>query len=303
MDPSIEERADAATRKLGSIYNLSQRHSWDGPKLLAELIEKHGGIHVAPEHKPAMGRLFSSLLWGELAAWSVSADIALRLDDVEAKMAASSQVFDEARHFHTMRAYLWEADIELAPLSPYSRIILTSLLETDNLVHKIVGMQLMVESMAVSLFKSIAAANVEPVLTDLLAYFERDEARHVGLGVHALPKTLPGLSRLELMKLTAFQARLFGYTMALGIATRPAFEALGIDQALTQRIGLRMQRRVVDEMQAQRGGQGLVSVSKEVEGRLERFLYPEEAPEPGSLHKRSLDAILRAAQFGERLLS
>ena len=61
-----------------------------------------------------MAKIASVLLWGELAAWSISADLALKLTDTDAKMAASSQVFDEARHFYVLRDYLWEAGIEMA---------------------------------------------------------------------------------------------------------------------------------------------------------------------------------------------
>ena len=56
-----------------------------------------------------------------------------------------------------------------------------------QIVDKLLGMQLIVESVAVTLFRSVAQAGVEPVLSELLPYFERDEARHVGLGVLYLP--------------------------------------------------------------------------------------------------------------------
>ncbi|MBA3456745.1 MAG: hypothetical protein H0T42_26890 [Deltaproteobacteria bacterium] len=63
---------------------------------------------------------------------------------------------------------------------------------TGNLLYKVVGMQLLVESTAVVRFRTIAEAKLEPVLTDLLYYFERDEARHVGLGVLTLPEVRAG---------------------------------------------------------------------------------------------------------------
>src|SRR5437899_2742758 len=82
---------------------------------------------------------------------------------------------------------------------------LVGMLETKNLLYKVVGMQLLVESTAVVIFKSVADAKLEPVLTDLLYYFERDEARHVGLGVLALPDVLAGLSDREALALWWFQ--------------------------------------------------------------------------------------------------
>ena len=46
-----------------------------------------------------------------------------------------------------------------------------------------------------SLFRSVAQAGVEPVISELMPYFERDEARHVGLGVLYLPKLLAKLGQ------------------------------------------------------------------------------------------------------------
>jgi hypothetical protein len=48
------------------------------------------------------------------------------------------------------------------------------------------------------IFRFLAEAKIEPVLSDLLPYIERDEARHVGLGVLHLPQLLPRLSRRQL---------------------------------------------------------------------------------------------------------
>jgi len=169
--------------------------------VLDELVAKHGGIQFPEAKKAAFGKIASVLLWGELAAWSISADLALKLEDTPAKMAASSQVFDEARHFYVLRDYMWRAGIDVSRLGGWSRQLLVELLETENLLYKVVGMQLLVESTAVVLFKMIADSNIEPVLTELLYYFERDEARHVGLGVLTLPDVLSGLSDRDALAL------------------------------------------------------------------------------------------------------
>src|SRR5439155_443745 len=157
---------------------------------LRDLIAKEGGIRIPLEKREHIARIFSVILWGELAAWNVAADLALALGNIEAKMAATGQVFDEARHFYTMRDYLLALGCPLPPLDGYTQAILRELLGTRNLTYKLVGMQLLVENVAVNLFRIVAAAEVEPVLTQLLPYFERDEARHVGLGVMYLPELL-----------------------------------------------------------------------------------------------------------------
>src|SRR5262245_14602866 len=103
------EEAQKKFARLERLYHIGQKNNWDGHQVLKDLLAKHGGVKkLSPELKHAIARVFSVILWGELAAWNVSADIAEALEDTEAKMAASGQVFDEARHFYTMRDYLLE---------------------------------------------------------------------------------------------------------------------------------------------------------------------------------------------------
>src|SRR5262245_58468437 len=132
--------------KLERIYHVGYKQAWDGKKVLAELLKKHGGVRLDPQKKHALAQIFSTILWGELAAWSISADIALQLEEVEAKMAATSQVFDEARHFYTMRDYLLELDCDVPKLDGYTHTVLSELLDTRRLIDKLLGMQLIVES-------------------------------------------------------------------------------------------------------------------------------------------------------------
>src|SRR5262245_35295525 len=215
--------------RLERLYHKTQTLSWDGKKVLRELIAKEGGIRIPKDKREHIARIFSVILWGELAAWNVAADLALALEDVEAKMAATGQVFDEARHFYTMRDYLLELDVALPPLDGYTQAVLRELLGTKNLTYKLLGMQLLVENIAVNLFRTMAGANVEPVLTQLMPYFERDEARHVGLGVLYLPEMLSRLSSLESARLKLFQLRINTLIIWGTRLLRPHFEALGID--------------------------------------------------------------------------
>src|ERR1041384_3898658 len=101
---SLTRSADEAKRyaKCERIYHKGQELAWDGKEILPMLIEKHAGIHVDERQKEPLKRLFAIILWGELAAWKISAQLADRLEPLEAKMAATSQAFDEARHFYTM---------------------------------------------------------------------------------------------------------------------------------------------------------------------------------------------------------
>jgi hypothetical protein len=312
----IVETIEAKTAKVARIYQKSHDLAWDGKKVLAELKDEHGGIQFPDDKREAFGRIASVLLWGELAAWSVSADLALKLEDNNAKLAASSQVFDEARHFNTLRAYLWEAGIPIPKLSGYSRQLLVDLLETDNLLYKLVGMQLMVENVAVVLFKMIARAEIEPVLTELLYYFERDEARHVGLGALTLPRILADLTDFEAAKLWWFQMRMQLLMVGGGLTMRDAFTRLGVDQAEMQRQGFRLQTEVYRRMQDEYGGEasgvrrrgtrGLFGLSRGGQDRLNQFLFPRRGSEgdaPPAWHALALKGLIRAAERGDRWLA
>jgi len=240
-------------KKLERLYHVGAQKAWDGKKVLADLLAKHGGIKLDPKKKRALAEIFSTILWGELAAWSISADLALQLEDTEAKMAATSQVFDEARHFYVMRDYLLALDCEVPPLDGYTHTVLTELLETDKLVDKLLGMQLIVESVAVTLFRSVAQAGVEQVLSELMPYFERDEARHVGLGVLYLPKLLATLGPIEATRLKMKQLKivtLIGWGSHL---KKQHFETLGIDNNDGFRRGFRLNREVLMGMRSAEG--------------------------------------------------
>jgi hypothetical protein len=239
--------------RLERLYHVGYKQAWDGKQVLAELLRKHGGVRLEPRKKRALAQIFSTILWGELAAWSISADLALQLDDIEAKMAATSQTFDEARHFYVMRDYLLELDCEIPRLDGYTLTVLNELLGTQRLVDKLLGMQLIVESVAVTLFRSVANSGVEPVLAELMPYFERDEARHVGLGVLYLPKLLATLSRVDAARLKLLQLKI---VTLIGWGThlkKPHFEALGIDNNEGFRRGMKIQREVMDGMRSPAG--------------------------------------------------
>lgn len=292
-DPGIVGIAQSRTDTIARIYHKGHEQAWDGRTVLDELLEKHGGIHFPQDKRDAFAQVASVLLWGELAAWSISADLALKLEDTPAKMAASSQVFDEARHFYVLRDYLWRANLPVKRLGGWSRRLLVELLETENLLFKVVGMQLLVESTAVVMFRQIAEAKLEPVLTELLYYFERDEARHVGLGVLTLPQVLEGLSDRDALSLWWFQTRMQLEMIASGMTINNAWLDLGIDPAAMNLEGFRYHSEILRRMKRTRPNQGvdqksvkgLFKVSRKGQDAFQELFFPTK-PQPA--WKRSL---------------
>jgi len=307
-DPSIVGLAEARTSTVARIYHKGHEQAWDGRAVLDELVAKHGGIHFPEDKREAFSQIASVLLWGELAAWSISADLALKLEDTPAKMAASSQVFDEARHFYVLRDYLWRAGIPVAKLGGWSRRLLIELLETDNLLYKVVGMQLLVEATAVIMFRSLADAKLEPVLSELLYYFERDEARHVGLGVLTLPDVLAGLTERDAMRLWWFQTRMNLEMIMGGITMRHAFDQLGIDQAAMNLHSFKYHSEILRRMRTDKPGtgadaasvKGLFRISRKGQDAFQEFFFPTKPR--SSVGSKMFEAIVSIAETTDRWL-
>jgi hypothetical protein len=193
--------AEQQTDRLRRIYHNAGRDLWDGPAVFRDAVTRHGGIQLSPEKRRALAHPIGMLMWGELAAWIVAAELAERLEDPDARLAASSQVFDEARHFYVLRDYLALLHVPVPKLDRYFAIGVRRLLATRDLTVKLFAMQLLAEGTAMVIFRFLADAQIEPVLTELLPYIERDESRHVGLGVLYLPKRLAELPKKKLLKI------------------------------------------------------------------------------------------------------
>ncbi len=168
-------------------------------------------------------------MWGELAAWKISAQLADRIEPLEPKLAAASQVHDEARHFYVMHDYLELLGERPSAMDPWARRVLELTLRTDSMVKKLLGMQLVVETIALVIFQRVRDLGAEPVLTDLLAYFERDEARHVGLGVQMLPPLLARLGKRELVSVALFELDLLASAVIALKRIEPDLISIGVD--------------------------------------------------------------------------
>lgn len=243
----------AAAEKLERVYHKGQERIWDGRAVLGALVEQHGTPSIDPSKLEALKALFSVILWGELAAWKISAELALRIVPLEPKLAATSQVHDEARHFYVMRDYLNLLGYTPAPLQPAADRLLSRILLADSLPKKLLGMQLMVEPVALAIFHAVRTLRVEPVLSDLLAYYEIDEARHVALGINYLPTLLAEMSWREKLDLWQWQLRLLFLQVDELKALSPALKALGIDPLDLFRAVERRQLEVMREMFLQAG--------------------------------------------------
>jgi len=178
-------------------------------------------------------------------------------------------------------------------------------------MHKVVGMQLLVESTAVVMFRMIAEAKLEPVLSELLYYFERDEARHVGLGVLTLPDVLTGLSQRDALALWWFQTKMNLEMIAGGMSLRTAFDELGIDQAQMNLQGFRYHHEILRRMRKQHGDtgrgansgsiKGLFKVSRKGQEAFQEFFFPTKPQSP--MAKRMFGALASVCEASDRWLA
>lgn len=229
FDRSYSDAEARRARRMESIYHVGQEKIWDGRKVLADLIAKHGPPRLDPDTRRAMASVFSIIMWGELAAWRISAQLSDRIEQLEGKLAAASQVHDEARHFYVMHDYLEALGEHPKEMDAFARRVLELTLRTESLPKKILGMQLVVETVALAIFQRVRELGAEPVLTELLPYFEKDEARHVGLGVQMFPPLMRDMSIPQAVSLAMFQLDLLTSAVVSLKRLEPDLLAIGVD--------------------------------------------------------------------------
>jgi hypothetical protein len=128
----------------------------------------------------------SQFLHGEQGALLAAAQLVNSVPDIESKLYAGTQVVDEARHVEVFDRYLHEKIGFSYPINPHLRTLLDLILKDSRWDMKLLGMQIMVEGLALAAF-SVTRNNVyEPLLRDLTTYVLQDEARHVAYGVLSL---------------------------------------------------------------------------------------------------------------------
>ena len=284
--PRAAEEARRAY-KLANIYHRGQEMAWGGREVLTELIAKHGPIQIDADKQAALGRLFAIIMWGELAAWKISAQLADDLVPLEAKMAATSQAHDEARHFYVMYEYLNELGYVPRTIDRSSRAVLDLVLRTDSMLEKLIGMQLMVETLALTIFQLVREAKVEPVLCDLLRYYERDEARHVGLGIQHLPDMMRRASRLQTARAIWFQVKIAGWTLRGLKDLEPDLRVLGIPSRRVLMVG-RNKMFTATQMLWDGMGTGRPMSRAKVETAIDavaEVMFPREGVGPGLRHR------------------
>jgi hypothetical protein len=149
------------------------------------------------------GFRLSQFLHGEQGALMVAAQLVNAVPHTDAKFYAATQTMDEARHVEVFARYIEKLD-EVRPIAPPLRRILDATLTTGDWMKKLVGMQIVVEGLALYSFKEMRQLTTEPLLKELLTYVARDESRHHAYGVQYIERCVPCLGDAERTELEDF---------------------------------------------------------------------------------------------------
>src|SRR3990172_6191632 len=128
----------------------------------------------------------SQFLHGEQGALLASAQIVDAVPWMEAKYYGATQVMDEARHVETYDHYLRDKIGKEYAINPHLKTLLDQILTDSRWDMKYLGMQILVEGLAMAAFAMMEKFSNEPLLKQITQYIMRDESRHVAFGVLSL---------------------------------------------------------------------------------------------------------------------
>lgn len=202
---------DTVKEELDKLYDVAKRSQWNAAtdvdwsvdvdpynperELIAERMLSLSAIpsyHSLPERRKYEQRhaLFSwtlsQFLHGEQGALLAACQVTEAVHWTSGKLYGSTQVFDEGRHVEVFHRYLTEKLNKLYQINDNLYVIIDALMRDGRWDIKFLGMQIMIEGLALGAFGTIRGSTQEPLLKEILRYVITDEARHVHYGVVAL---------------------------------------------------------------------------------------------------------------------
>jgi hypothetical protein len=146
----------------------------------------------------------SQFMHGEQGALLATAKIVKSVPNMDAKFYAATQVMDEARHVEVYHKYLTEKLEGSWPITPPLRTLLDAILTDSRWDMTYLGMQILVEGLALAAFGMIYNTTKEPLIKQITQYIMADEARHVAFGVMSLRDLYPQMTSAELKEREEF---------------------------------------------------------------------------------------------------
>jgi hypothetical protein len=203
--------------------------------------------------------MLSNFLHGEQGALMVAGQMVSAVPHMDGKFYAATQTLDEARHVEVFAAYIEKLE-EVHEITPGLEDLLDRVVSAADWKWKAVGMQIVIEGLALFLFRDMRNRTGEPLLRQLLTYVSRDEARHTGYGIKYLGHVVPTLGERESRELQDFA---FECTRALmasraGLTMRDrilqVWRDAGVDPADVFRALEKERDEIARTLQSQTGG-------------------------------------------------
>ena len=258
--------------RIARLYTKAKRDQWNldnkdfFPTEPMSREEINAWLGINDEMRLAAARTFSSFYYGEQGAKLISAQLSLEAPTLESGKFLATQTMDEARHVEVFERILGLLD-EIHPINPFLNALLADIYRAPSFAEKLVGMNLLVEGLALSAFRATIAALKPGVNISEQGYHAvgapieaiiRDESRHVGFGVVLLRDILGNLSFMEKTKLRVRQAGWLCLLYGSVKYHQRDQELIGIDYlALLNQVIEDHERRLVEC-----GGDSLLSTAK-----------------------------------------
>jgi hypothetical protein len=242
---------DDGRSRLLDLYQRGKDKQWDAAKRIDwdQEVDPSNVMGMPPEMNPIYGSrqyeklnqaerdnlavnisswLFSQFLHGEQGALTVSARIVESVPDMDSKFYAATQVMDEARHVELFSRFTREKIGLFYPINPDLAALLADALGDSRWDMPYLGMQVLIEGLALAAFGVHRELASTPLVKQLLAYVMQDEARHVAFGRLALRDYYGGLTSAELAEREEFVVE-GCYLMRNRFIMREVWEHMGFD--------------------------------------------------------------------------
>ena len=222
----------------------SQPLDSDGGLIADDLVDIHGtkfwdrlsaAERVEVNRAVTRWRL-STLMAGEHGAMLVCSQLVENVQGQDAKLFQATQVVDEGRHNEVLHRYMvLRLEGRNYPLANNVQEIFDTLLSTGAWYLKTIGLQLVAETFAVSLFRMLAESSKDAMLRQVCRRILQDEARHMGFGMLSLPAVVAEASAAERREMEDFAVWALNRTLR-GIFPLAAYQEAGFSRGEIEEI-------------------------------------------------------------------
>ena len=174
--------------------------------------------------------MVNQFLHGEQGALLTTARLVETVPDMAAKTYAAAQVADEARHVEAYARYIEEKLGVRYPINPGLLALLRDLLAESRWDVVLLGMQVIVEGLALAATRIASSGFGDPIITSITRMIARDEARHISFGYVALQGLYEDMTAAELDEREQFLLEAI-HLMSQRFLLREVWERLDLDVA------------------------------------------------------------------------